>query len=401
MSKPNLSAALCTLFFLPILADAAETTAAYIPFPSAASAQAAADAMPPMGTGYSNRLERMTYFMNGSFTYPLRNIPDYATGNRSKAFQLNHPLRIHSHNASHVAWADANVVNPYTKEEVAAWAPLHTPGIKTPHPVDHNVAWSWSPANPDVITDVYGTDFPNATYPENQTGYGVSAQGEVVSVTYWEDPSFASSPYTVYCTTDTSEPDLNIFNGRYYFTGMRDYLRSEWLMTAMGYLSKAYLESGDEIYAEYVVEILTAYAANYSSMFGVREHISSKGRMGSYVFDPTLDHIGSAMKLLQRLHRDTGYHVGIDRLNDLIDIYDRIYSADALNATVPGAGLSARDFIEQEFIEPMFDLSWDTRPSEDEVVGNIADYAIDTTYAALVLGKPDWARMCNDYAHIG
>ncbi|VGO18520.1 Ig-like domain-containing protein [Pontiella sulfatireligans] len=391
---------LSTVSLIPFLSKAAETTAAYVPFSSAAVAQTVANTLPPMGTDHSNKLERMTFFMNGDFTYPLRDIHEYASGNRSRAFQLAHPVRRHSHSAYDVSWADNNVVNKYTKQEVAAWAPQHTPGIKTPHPVDHNVNWNWSPANPDVITDTYGVAFPNATYPENQTGYGVSAQGEVVSVTYWEDPAYASSPYTVYCTSDTSEPDLNIFNGRYYFTGMRDYLRNEWLMTAMVYLSRAYLESGDEVYAEYVTEILVGYAANYNSMFGVREHISSKGRMGSYVFDPMLDHIGSSMKLLQRFHRDTGYHVGIDRLNDLMDIYDSIYSADALNATVPGTGISARDFIEQNFIEPVFDLSWDTRPSIDEVVGNIADYAFDTCHAALVMGKPDWARMCNDYVEI-
>ncbi|MDF7822678.1 Ig-like domain-containing protein [Pontiellaceae bacterium B12227] len=390
-----------TALLLPQLSESAETTAAYIPFSTAPSAQTVADTMPPMGTDYSNKLERMTFFMNGNFTYPLRDIHDYATGNRSRAFQLSHPLRIHSHSTYDVSWADSNVVNKYTKEEVASWAPLHTPGIKTPNPRTKLVNWTWDPDDPNVIRDVTsGEAFPNATYPENQTGYGVSAQGEVTSVTYWEDPAYAASPYTVYCTDDTSKPDQNIFNGRYYFTGMRDYLRSEWLMTAMGPLSRAYLESGNEIYAEYVRDILVAYAANYNSMFGVREHISSKGRMGSYVFDPMLNHIGSPMKLLQRFHRDTGYHVGIDRLNELMDIYDRVYSADAFNETVPGEGISARDFIEQNFIEPMFDLSWDTRPDKEGVVGNIADYAFDTCHAALVMGKPDWARMCNDFVEI-
>ncbi|VGO15431.1 hypothetical protein PDESU_04014 [Pontiella desulfatans] len=400
MLKTTILSPMIGVFLLPILSEAAETTAAYVPFSSAASAQAVANTLPAMGSSDADRLDRMVFFLNGADTNNLRTIHTYAGANRSKAFQLSHPLMVHSHAASDVTWADNHVVNPYTPAQVAACVPTHTPGIKTPHPVDHNVAWSWSPSNPDVITDAYGVDFPNASYPENQTGYGISAQGEVVSVPFWEDPAYASSPYTVYCSADTSKPDQNIFNGRYYFTGMRDYLRGEWLKTAMEYLSKAYLQTGDETYAEYVREILVGYAANYSSMLGVREHITSKNRMGSYVFDPMLDHIGSNMTLLQRFHRDTGYHVGIDRLNELMEIYDRVYSADTFNATVPGDGRSARDFIEQEFIEPIFDLSWDTRPGKDEVVGNIADYAKDSIVAALVLGKPDWARMCNDYVDI-
>ncbi len=385
----------------PWFAYSAETTAAYVPFSSIAEAQPVVSAMPSMEPGYSNQLERMTFFMNGDFTYPLRDIHDYATGNRSRAFQLSHPVRAHSTSSYDVTWADNNVVNKYTKEQVASWAPLHTPGIKTPNPRTKVVNWEWDPDDPDVIRDITsGEAFPNGSFPENQTGYGVSAQGEVVSVSFWEDPAYASSPYTVYCTAVTSKPDQNIFNGRYYFTGMRDYLRSKWLMTAMQYLSRAYLESGDEIYAEYVRDILVGYAANYRYMLGVRENIDSSGRIGSYVFDPMLDHIGSPMKLLQRFHRDTGFYVGIDRLNNLMDIYDRVYSAEAFNETVPGEGVSARDFIEQNFMEPMYDLSWDTRPGTDEVVGNIADYAFDTCHAALVMGKPDWARMCNDFVEI-
>lgn len=382
-----------TIFIL----QAAETIEAYIPFTSKADAAALKSALPDMTLSSESRLSRMNYFVSSSNSGGgLRVNPPYAKANRSRAFQLSHPVKKHRHSAADVDWADDSIVNRFTVKEFAELVPHQNTTITTPNPRTKIADWSWSVENPHVITDVKSKEsFPNAEFPENETGFGITPFGEVATVKFWYDSSYATTSYNTY-SAPGAKADIDIFNGRYYFSAVADNFKHSWMEMVLPRLGKAYLASGNEIYATYIRAALFEYARNYRFVLGARES-NATGRMGSYVYNPLLDHIGSSMKLIQRLFRDSGYNLYLNQINEFTEIYDMVYRSELLNDLVPGDGKTYRDFIEESFFIPMVDLAWDSRPTKEEAIGNIADYAFQTMELNLVIGKDDWNSLAQEY----